>query len=314
MHVSEKCERKSCDIKSCNLRHPKICRYFRDRKFCKFGEWCCFEHKNSEEDFKRVFEKCNIIENKVNNLEILLIDKDQVVNTLGTKIEKKVEAFEINLKTLKECIAEKDAQIEALERKLNEMELRLKSEEGIEKDKLHLEKPGKPEPVKCNQCDFETNSKHGLKIHTARKHTLINENSSLKCELCDQEFEKQKDLRKHLKSHSYIEARFKCVDCDFVGESNETMEVHVGKEHTNTFECGICNFEAQSHEDIEVHLFTCEIYKCYKCDCKERSINEIKKHTEKHHGSSGHNKLHHMKMDRNNKNEVCDKVYYFDEI
>ena len=109
----------------------KICRYFTDHKFCKFGEWCCFEHKNSEEDFKRDFDKCNIIENKVNNLEILLIDKDQVVNTLGTEIEKKVEAFEINLKTLKECIAEKDAQIEALERNLTEMELRLKSEEGI---------------------------------------------------------------------------------------------------------------------------------------------------------------------------------------
>ena len=65
---------------------------------------------------------------------------------------------------------------------------------------------------------------------------------------------KQKDLRKHLKSHSYIEARFKCVDCDFVGESNETMEVHVEKELTNTFECGICNFEAQSHEDICSHV------------------------------------------------------------
>ena len=57
MHVSEKCERKTCDIKSCNLRHPKICRYFRDRKFCKFGEWCCFDHKNIEEDFEKVSEK-----------------------------------------------------------------------------------------------------------------------------------------------------------------------------------------------------------------------------------------------------------------
>ena len=85
---------------------------------------------------------------------------------------------------------------------------------------MHLEKPRKTGPVKCPQCNFETNSEHGLKIHTARKHTVINENSSLKCELCDQEFEKKKDLKQHIKTHSYIEARFKCVDCDFVGESN----------------------------------------------------------------------------------------------
>ena len=179
---------------------------------------------------------------------------------------------------------------------------------------MHLEKPRKTGPVKCPQCNFETNSEHGLKIHTARKHTVINENSSLKCELCDQEFEKKKDLKQHIKTHSYIEARFKCVDCDFVGESNETMEIHVEKEHTNPFECGICNYKANSHQDIEIHLFTCKIYKCYKCDYKERSINAIKKHTEKNNGSSDHNKLHHMKMNRNNPNEVCDKVYHFDEI
>ena len=70
------------------------------------------------------------------------------------------------------------------------------------------------------------------------------------------------------------------------------MEVHVGEEHTNTF----------------------EIFKCYKCDWKERSINASKKHTEKQHGSSDNNKLHHMKMDRNKSNEVSDKVDYFDEI
>jgi hypothetical protein len=121
-------------------------------------------------------------------------------------------------------------------------------------------------------------------------------------------------LKQHIKTHSYIEARFKCVDCDFVGESNETMEIHVEKEHTYPFECGICNYKANSHQDIEIHLFTCKIYKCYKCDYKERSINAIKKHTEKNNGSSDHNKLHHMKMNRNNPNEVCDKVYHFAEI
>ena len=198
MHVSEHCERKSGDIKSCNLRHPKICRYFKDCKFCKFGEWCCFDHKNIEVDFEKVTEKYKQTEIRVNNLERLLINKDQVVNSLETEIEKKFETFEKNLKTLKECIAEKDAQIESLERILTEIEIKLEGEGGIVKDKLHLEKPRKTKPLKCPQCNFETNSENGLKIHTARKHTLINEISSLKCEPCDQEIEEEKRFEKIL--------------------------------------------------------------------------------------------------------------------
>ena len=42
-----------------------------------------------------------------------------------------------------------------------------------------------------------------------------------------------------MRSHSFKEAKFKCEDCDFVGQSRETMEVHIGKSHTDNFECGL---------------------------------------------------------------------------
>ena len=29
MHVKEKCENPSCEIKNCNLRHPRTCKYYR---------------------------------------------------------------------------------------------------------------------------------------------------------------------------------------------------------------------------------------------------------------------------------------------
>ena len=42
-------------------------------------------------------------------------------------------------------------------------------------------------------------------------------------------------LKKHMKTHSYKEAKFKCEDCEFVGQCRETMEVHMGKAHTDNF-------------------------------------------------------------------------------
>ena len=44
-----------------------------------------------------------------------------------------------------------------------------------------------------------------------------------------------------MKGHNDQVAKFKCVDCEFVGTNEYTMEVHIGKYHTDVFECGIWN-------------------------------------------------------------------------
>ena len=56
---------------------------------------------------------------------------------------------------------------------------------------------------KCFQCDFETTSKHGLKVHIAKKHTV---RSTFSCEFCERIFENEKDMRKHLKTHLFLES------------------------------------------------------------------------------------------------------------
>ena len=43
MHVNEHCENELCEIRTCRLRHPKPCRYFRDFRRCKFSN-CKFKH------------------------------------------------------------------------------------------------------------------------------------------------------------------------------------------------------------------------------------------------------------------------------
>ena len=47
---------------------------------------------------------------------------------------------------------------------------------------------------------------------------------------------------------------------------------------------------------------------------KKEALKQLRNTWKKTHGSSDNNKLHHMRMNRNNPNEVCEKGYYFDEI
>ena len=64
LHVKENCENQECDVISCNLRHPRICSFYRDYDSCKFGEWCCFRHVH-----KSVQSDREVI-NRIENLEL----------------------------------------------------------------------------------------------------------------------------------------------------------------------------------------------------------------------------------------------------
>ena len=66
------------------------------------------------------------------------------------------------------------------------------------------------------------------------------------CDFCDKEMRNASEMKKHLKGHSYREAHYKCEECDFLGESEFTMEVHLGKLHSEKYDCGLCDFEAMS--------------------------------------------------------------------
>ena len=152
-------------------------------------------------------------------------------------------------------------------------------------------------------------------MHTS----LCNSKYPVKCDLCDEMIESQKDLKKHMARHSYIRATWKCVSCEFVGGSEETMQVHVGKHHSEKFECNLCDYEAKSFEDLETHLFTCEIYECGKCSTKGTTLKEVKTHIESEHTAEKAKyfvfpPIYHTKMDRENFVEVTSTKYYLEDL
>ena len=173
------------------------------------------------------------------------------------------------------------------------------------------------ETFKCTKCQFETNSEKGLKTHYTRKHTIVTSTGYPKmCELCEKRFNNSNDFKKHMKTHSYKEAKFKYADYDFVGKSLETMEVHLGKFHTDNYECGLCENDLGNLEDLSVHLQTCEIYRCKRCYKKEQQISDIKAHAVKKHNGNANTGIliKHITINRNDSEEVTAKEHWHHDL
>ena len=105
MHVKELCRNSSCEIKCCNLRHPKICKFFRDYNRCKFGEWCCFKHITNNTNVNAV--STEEIKKEIENLQTIINEKDEVINTLVEKI-KVIENKPFNVESDTEIIEIQD--------------------------------------------------------------------------------------------------------------------------------------------------------------------------------------------------------------
>ena len=152
-----------------------------------------------------------------------------------------------------------------------------------------------------------------------RKHTTTGNTFPIQCEYCEETIQCQKDVKRHMKTHSFIQASYKCVECEFVGENQRTMEVHLGKYHSEIFECNLCDYEALSLENLETHLYTCEIYECRECKLRGRTLSELKTHMENQHAEAGKTRwgfpaIIHTKMDREKFVEVTSKAYYVEDL
>ena len=303
LHRNEICQNSSCEIKGCNLRHPRECRYYREYRRCKFDP-CKFTHiDNVSENFDQIRKiKDNIdvkiaeIDDKINKLNDQMKAMEnqpkeniQTDNEFIKRIENKLAVFENNLEILKKTVCEKESFIITLEDKLSKV-----VEANIEQEKK-IEQLGQQVTVisesslnaknifKCRNCDFETNSEKGLKQHTSKKHT------------------KSEDKGKTLF----------CEHCKHAFKNSETLAVHIGKNHTDNFKCGLCERFFETKENLEVHLNTCEVYQCTKCKKKELTMSDSKEHIIKDHDSENYIMVDNFKLSRENWEDVTWRNFYF---
>ena len=174
--------------------------------------------------------------------------------------------------------------------------------------------------MKCPDCDFTTGSAQGLKNHKTRKNKATNNKEDAgdftrQCDLCETEIDDYNDMKMHMKYHSYKQVEYECEECDYCAENEPSMEVHIGRAHSESFECGLCEFVAGDLEKLETHLFTCEIYECHGCEIRYKTLSEVKHHVcEEHQKGQQFIQIIHAKPNRKNKEEIDCTKYFNHEL
>ena len=152
-----------------------------------------------------------------------------------------------------------------------------------------------------------------MNIHKKRKHPIISV-----CEICEKQFDSQKNLKMHKYTHSYTskgDIGQTCQKCNFECDTIESMEIHLGKCNVEEFECGLCESKFKSEEEIDTHLKTCEVYECSDCYIRYKTLGETKKHLKNYHETEAiFQSLHHLKMERDDISKVKFKRYFLSEV
>ena len=162
MHEDKIYESLECEPRKCNLRHPKVCSFYRDYKFCKFAEYCSFSH--------------NIHKN------------------FNDGLEKEISDIKIKLDLLREKENEHDNQLRNLENEINEREIlfrnfNIKFEESVEKIGM-LEKKVKMVEEKNHFLQSK------IEMFEKTSHTS---SDNLGCNICDLIFKTKLEMNEHTK-------------------------------------------------------------------------------------------------------------------
>ena len=187
MHVNNKCLKKTCDSRNCDLRHPKKFINVLRNKTCKFGIFCSFEHENLEQTppVDHAIEKD--LKKRIQKLEEALVTKDHEISDLNNKIFEMEQAIKFKFKVADDIETEKTDSDSDTDSESRPGDLTI---EGSELEDSSIEN------YECDFCEFESVHLNGIKVHIARKHKI-------KCDECRITFEAERSLIKLRKSKKY---------------------------------------------------------------------------------------------------------------
>ena len=131
-HVQDICERSSCDVLTCSLRHPNVCKFYRDLGRCKFDP-CAFlhiENENSLDSLKKqndeILEKISKLDDTIKELDNKIIESKLLQEKLKI-VENKMDHF----KSFESDAYKKDCLIEELTKKVSAIENNLHEKDDI---------------------------------------------------------------------------------------------------------------------------------------------------------------------------------------
>ena len=192
---------------------------------------------------------------------------------------------------------------------------------GMDKHKRRHKQKDLQQFLQCDQCDYKTVDKVGLKGHYALNHAP----KDYFCDICSQRFGANRFLQAHINNmHS---EKVKCTFCSFSSQKH-LIEVHIKRRHKKSacnicsfcsyetddknallehvelnhpdennipkitnrrrkdYNCNLCDFQSNHKQSLRAHKSSKHWgikYYCDLCDFKSTTKDKVKKHNEKIH-------------------------------
>ena len=164
IHLKEVCWNRECDYRKCNKRHPRTCRIFLEKGFCRFGKSCRYSHrptKGIEEQNKKI----ESLENTTNKLLKQVADQDIIIKDLKKKLLerecKEVKTLQKQIDELVQKNDEKERAIKKLETEFND--IKGYDQDDISEDEIELDETSEV-PVEKTKSKIE--KKHPVYVET----------------------------------------------------------------------------------------------------------------------------------------------------
>ena len=199
---------------------------------CKFGTFCSYRHTETQE---------NILKKEVANLKLEVKELNKKVKKLSDQLESfenpvensvpakdTDETVEEEVETpLENAVDVKENTNETVEKELEQIKLfKEKSLDEIIRENSDSEKMFR---LKCERCNFKTNSDEALENHLKKEHEIFN------CNICDFSAASSKGLKIHkAKKHTKVAERDGQL-CSCIGKIKESSNYET--------ECNICGFK-----------------------------------------------------------------------
>ena len=236
LHVKEICENSSCEISMCMLRHPKMCKYYRNFGRCKFDP-CAFKHIDNKNTIENLMKENENILSKIDSIDLALSALCEKEREIQINLDK-VEKFEEKVNSFEEVLESKENLIEELTKRVDAMETKLIEKIDIIDNLLDIMRKYE---------NFSENSKIlERKVYILEKR----EEGIFCCKFCEKEFSEYRKFQIH-EIHTHT---FKCEVCEHEAENKEMLDIHLST--CELYECNTCKYSHKRLSEMKRHCTT----------------------------------------------------------
>ena len=184
--MKTECENQNCDIRSCNKRHPRPCKFFINYGRCKFSP-CSYSHKQSSSPYELngICEKQNIeIRNLKKQIEEMKDRLDALEKVNNLKVSKSNEKSARPLSSVIQLVPDLQKEINrAVSNNIPQLDGDCTAEVNVQENTVH----GKE---KCSTCELYFYSEEELLDY-------MKENSiTYVCDVCQELFISQWEMNR----------------------------------------------------------------------------------------------------------------------